>query len=305
MDGMILIDKPQSFTSFDVVAVMRGLFHQKKVGHTGTLDPMATGVLPILLGKATRCAPFLEDTNKEYQAQFQLGTATDTQDSTGNVIAVSEHKVTKQELEQILPQFRGEILQLPPMYSAVQKDGQRLYVLARQGIEVEREKRPVTIFKCELVSFDENTQTGTLCVACSKGTYIRTLCEDIGKKLGCGACMKKLVRTRVGCFGLDDSLTLEQIEEMTHNQTVEEHIVPIDEMFPDYRKLTVLEEYEKLLYNGNAFPAAAVSMQEADLMEQECFRIYDSHAAFIGIFRWSACVFKPVKMFYSHEQPGK
>ena len=150
MDGMILIDKPQSFTSFDVVAVMRGLFHQKKVGHTGTLDPMATGVLPILLGKATRCAPFLEDTNKEYQAQFQLGTATDTQDSTGNVIAVSEHK----ELEQILPQFRGEILQLPPMYSAVQKDGQRLYVLARQGIEVEREKRPVTIFICELVSFD-------------------------------------------------------------------------------------------------------------------------------------------------------
>ena len=150
---------------------------------------------------------------------------------------------------------------------------------------------------------DEKTVTFT--VECSKGTYIRTLCEDIGKKLGCGACMKKLVRTRVGCFGLDDSLTLEQIEEMTHNQTVEEHIVPIDDMFPDYRKLTVLEEYEKLLYNGNAFPAAAVSMQEADLMEQECFRIYDSHAAFIGIFRWSACVFKPVKMFYSHEQPGK
>ena len=129
MDGMILIDKPQSFTSFDVVAVMRGLFHQKKVGHTGTLDPMATGVLPILLGKATRCAPFLEDTNKEYQAQFQLGTATDTQDSTGNVVAVSEHKVTRQELEQVLPQFRGEILQLPPMYSAVQKESGKSVLL--------------------------------------------------------------------------------------------------------------------------------------------------------------------------------
>ena len=166
-------------------------------------------------------------------------------------------------------------------------------------------KRTIHALHINEMNLADDEKTVTFTVECSKGTYIRTLCEDIGKKLGCGACMKKLVRTRVGCFGLDDSLTLEQIEEMTHNQTVEEHIVPIDEMFPDYRKLTVLEEYEKLLYNGNAFPAAAVSMQEADLMEQECFRIYDSHAAFIGIFRWSACVFKPVKMFYSHEQPGK
>lgn len=150
---------------------------------------------------------------------------------------------------------------------------------------------------------DEKTVTFT--VECSKGTYIRTLCEDIGKKLGCGACMKKLVRTRVGCFGLDDSLTLEQIEEMTHNQTVEEHIVPIDEMFPDYRKLTVLEEYEKLLYNGNAFPAAAVSMQEADLMERSVSEFMTAMRHLSGYSRWSACVFKPVKMFYSHEQPGK
>ena len=228
MDGMILIDKPQSFTSFDVVAVMRGLFHQKKVGHTGTLDPMATGVLPILLGKATRCAPFLEDTNKEYQAQFQLGTATDTQDSTGNVVAVSEHKVTRQELEQVLPQFRGEILQLPPMYSAVQKDGQRLYVLARQGIEVEREKRPVTIFKCELVSFDENTQTGTLCVACSKGTYIRTLCHDIGEKLGCGGCMEALMRTRVGRFELKDSISLKELEKIRDEERLGEYLVSVE-----------------------------------------------------------------------------
>ena len=251
MDGMILIDKPQSFTSFDVVAVMRGLFHQKKVGHTGTLDPMATGVLPILLGKATRCAPFLEDTNKEYQAQFQLGTATDTQDSTGNVIAVSEHKVTKQELEQILPQFRGEILQLPPMYSAVQKDGQRLYVLARQGIEVEREKRPVTIFKCELVSFDENTQTGTLCVACSKGTYIRTLCHDIGTALGTYGMMTALRRTMACGFTLGQTIPLQQAKQIIEQGgTLQDRVLPIDSIFQDKPVLTISQAQTTRFSNG-------------------------------------------------------
>ena len=181
MDGIIIIDKPQGYTSFDVVAVMRGLCKQKKVGHTGTLDPMATGVLPILLGKATRCAPFLEDTDKEYEARFRLGVSTDTQDSTGQVMKTRERKVSREELEAILPQFRGEIQQIPPMYSAVQKDGRRLYTLARQGIEVERESRSVTIFRCDLLSFDEDVQEGSLLVACSKGTYIRTLCADLGR----------------------------------------------------------------------------------------------------------------------------
>ena len=276
MNGIINVYKEKGYTSHDVVAKLRGILHMKKIGHTGTLDPEAEGVLPVCLGKATGLCSMITDWGKTYEAVMLLGTTT-------------------------------EYYQTPPMYSALKYKGHKLYELARQGIEIERAARKITIHALHIneMNLADDEKTVTFTVECSKGTYIRTLCEDIGKKLGCGACMKKLVRTRVGCFGLDDSLTLEQIEEMTHNQTVEEHIVPIDEMFPDYRKLTVLEEYEKLLYNGNAFPAAAVSMQEADLMEQECFRIYDSHAAFIGIFRWSACVFKPVKMFYSHEQPGK
>ena len=289
MDGMILIDKPQSFTSFDVVAVMRGLFHQKKVGHTGTLDPMATGVLPILLGKATRCAPFLEDTNKEYQAQFQLGTATDTQDSTGNVIAVSEHKVTKQELEQILPQFRGEILQLPPMYSAVQKDGQRLYVLARQGIEVEREKRPVTIFKCELVSFDENTQTGTLCVACSKGTYIRTLCHDIGAALGCGGCMSALRRTRVGDYTLEGSVTLKQVQAAADPASL---LMPVDTCFAG-RPVLVLKstQAEKKIRNG-----AALTLPTAPGDGE--YRLYGVDRAFLALSRVEGNRLTVIKSFF-------
>ena len=186
MDGILVIDKPKSYTSFDVVAVMRKLCGEKKIGHTGTLDPMATGVLPILVGKATRCAPFLDDTDKEYEAEFQLGLSTDTQDITGKVVSETPHRVTKADIEAVLPQFRGEIQQLPPMYSAVQIDGKRLYSLARQGIEVERETRPVTIYQCDLLSFDEETQKGTLRIMCSKGTYVRTLCSDIGVAyLGC------------------------------------------------------------------------------------------------------------------------
>lgn len=307
MNGIINVYKEKGYTSHDVVAKLRGILHMKKIGHTGTLDPEAEGVLPVCLGKATGLCSMITDWGKTYEAVMLLGTTTDTQDTTGTVTAENEVHVTELEVIEACSSFVGEYYQTPPMYSALNYKGHKLYELARQGIEIERAARKITIHALHIneMNLADDEKTVTFTVECSKGTYIRTLCEDIGKKLGCGACMKKLVRTRVGCFGLDDSLTLEQIEEMTHNQTVEEHIVPIDEMFPDYRKLTVLEEYEKLLYNGNAFPAAAVSMQEADLMEQECFRIYDSHAAFIGIFRWSACVFKPVKMFYSHEQPGK
>ena len=260
MDGMILIDKPQSFTSFDVVAVMRGLFHQKKVGHTGTLDPMATGVLPILLGKATRCAPFLEDTNKEYQAQFQLGTATDTQ-------------------------FRGEILQLPPMYSAVQKDGQRLYVLARQGIEVEREKRPVTIFKCELVSFDENTQTGTLCVACSKGTYIRTLCHDIGTALGTYGMMTALRRTMACGFTLEQTIPLQKAKQIIEQGgTLQDRVLPIDSIFQDKPVLTISQAQTTRFSNGGALSLERLRLSEAQQKEDgKVYRVYGYDGIFLGL----------------------
>ena len=176
MNGVLVVDKPADYTSFDVVAVVRRLAGREKTGHTGTLDPMATGVLPILLGKATRAASLLEDTSKEYRAEFAFGYATDTQDSTGEVLARSDVRVTKDALLAALPHFRGNILQEPPMYSAVRKDGKRLYELARQGITVEREKRPVTIETLECIRFDEASQTGALEVRCSKGTYIRTRC---------------------------------------------------------------------------------------------------------------------------------
>ncbi len=284
MDGMILIDKPQSFTSFDVVAVMRGLFHQKKVGHTGTLDPMATGVLPILLGKATRCAPFLEDTNKEYQAQFQLGTATDTQDSTGNVVAVSEHKVTRQELEQVLPQFRGEILQLPPMYSAVQKDGQRLYVLARQGIEVEREKRPVTIFKCELVSFDENTQTGTLCVACSKGTYIRTLCHDIGTALGACGMMTALRRTIACGFTLEQTIPLQKAKQIIEQGgTLQDRVLPIDSIFRSACFDRFASPNHTFLQWGRIEFRTSAIIRGSEKEDGKVYRVYGYDGIFLGL----------------------
>ena len=210
MNGVIVIDKPQGFTSFDVVAVMRRACGQKKIGHTGTLDPMATGVLPLLLGCATRAEPLLDDSGKEYEASFRLGFSTDTEDTTGRVTAQSGVRVTREEILNRIPEFTGEILQTPPMYSAVHKDGKRLYELARQGVEVEREKRPVTITRLELLAFDEERQEGRLAVACSKGTYIRTLCADLALSCGSLGVMSALRRTRAAGFGLDDAVPLEQ-----------------------------------------------------------------------------------------------
>ena len=285
MDGMILIDKPQSFTSFDVVAVMRGLCRQKKVGHTGTLDPMATGVLPILLGKATRCAPFLEDTNKEYQAEFQLGTATDTQDNTGKVLSQSDKKVTAADVEQVLTQFRGDIMQLPPMYSAGQKDGQRLYVLARQGIEVEREKRPVTIYKCELLTFDEATQTGTLCVACSKGTYIRTLCHDIGETLGTYGMMTALRRTIACGFVLSDTIPLLDAKELVaQGGSLEDRVIPIDTIFKEKPDLQVSQAQTVRFRNGGGLGLERLRFSAAQQQEDgNVYRVYGYDKSFLGL----------------------
>lgn len=285
MDGMILIDKPQSFTSFDVVAVMRGLCRQKKVGHTGTLDPMATGVLPILLGKATRCAPFLEDTSKEYEAEFQLGIATDTQDSTGRILNQSDKKVSEADVKQTLTQFRGDIMQLPPMYSAVQKDGQRLYVLARQGIEVEREKRPVTIYKCDLLSFNEETQTGTLCVACSKGTYIRTLCHDIGETLGTYGMMTALRRTVACGFTLSETIPLLEAKELVaQGGSLENRVIPIDAIFNDKPSVQVSEAQTTRFRNGGGLGLerlrfSAVQQQEDGMV----YRVYGYDNSFLGL----------------------
>ena len=202
MDGIIILDKPEDFTSFDMVAKMRRLLGTRKVGHAGTLDPMATGVLPIFVGRATKCCDILPNQNKRYTAAFQLGYTTDTLDATGRVLTRTEVSATKEDVEKALESFRGEIMQLPPMYSAIQINGKRLYDLARQGIEIEREKRPVTIMELNLLSADDTQHIYQIDVACSKGTYIRTLCADIGEALGCGATMTALRRTEAAGFSL-------------------------------------------------------------------------------------------------------
>ena len=210
MDGIIILDKPEDFTSFDMVAKMRRLLGTRKVGHAGTLDPMATGVLPIFVGRATKCCDILPNQNKRYTATFQLGYTTDTLDATGRVLTRTEVSATKEDVEKALESFRGEIMQLPPMYSAIQINGKRLYDLARQGIEIEREKRPVTIMELNLLSADDTQHIYQIDVACSKGTYIRTLCADIGEALGCGATMTALRRTEAAGFSIADSITLEE-----------------------------------------------------------------------------------------------
>lgn len=283
MDGVIIIDKPQAYTSFDVVAVMRGLCKQKKVGHTGTLDPMATGVLPILLGKATRCAPFLEDTDKQYEARFRLGVSTDTQDSTGQVLKTKERKVSREELEAMLPRFRGEIQQIPPMYSAVQKDGCRLYTLARQGIEVERESRLVTIFRCDLVSFDEDAQEGAFIVACSKGTYIRTLCADIGEALDSYGIMTGLRRTVACGFSLSDALPLEAARErVAQGGSLEDRLIPIADIFRNKACVTVSEAQAVRFRNGGALNLDRTSLRGTG-EDGKIYRIFGPDQQFLGL----------------------
>lgn len=284
MDGILVIDKPKSYTSFDVVAVMRKLCGEKKIGHTGTLDPMATGVLPILVGKATRCAPFIDDTDKEYEATFKLGFATDTQDITGAVVSETMHRVTRAEIEAVLPQFRGEILQLPPMYSAVQVDGKRLYSLARQGIEVEREKRPVTIYQCDLIDFDEETQEGRLTIMCSKGTYIRTLCSDIGQALGSLGVLTSLRRTVACGFSLQCALPLEQAKEIVAGGgSMQDYLLPIEAVFADVPKVKVTASQKTRFCNGGALSLERTKIPQADWFEGRTYRVISPEEEFLGL----------------------
>ena len=221
MNGIIVIDKPSDFTSFDVVAVVRGTLHEKKLGHTGTLDPMATGVLPVLIGRAAKAQSLLPDTDKQYVADFRLGITTDTLDITGKVLSEKSSSITEEELLLSLEPFRGDIMQVPPMYSAVSKNGVRLYDLARQGIEVERDARPVHIGELTLLGFDAAAQSGSLRITCSKGTYIRVICDDIGKALGCGCVMTALRRTAACGFTEADAVSLDRLRELANENRIE------------------------------------------------------------------------------------
>lgn len=281
MNGIIVIDKPQKFTSFDVVAVMRGLFGTKKVGHTGTLDPMATGVLPILVGSATKAQDLTPDSEKEYVAGFRLGVVTDTEDSTGTVKETFPVTADEKALESALSHFRGEIMQVPPMYSAIQKNGVRLYDLARKGIEIEREARPVTIHELELLDYRPEAGEGNIRIKCSKGTYVRTLCADLGKRLGCGGIMTDLRRTAACGYTLKDSITLDEAKKLKEDGLLEQRLCPVDSLFSEYRPLRVTGPQAKRFQNGGALALERTGAKnEADRMK---IRVYSPEGAFLGL----------------------
>ena len=263
MNGIIVIDKPPRFTSFDVVAVMRGLFGTKKVGHTGTLDPMATGVLPILIGSATKAQDLTPDSGKEYVAGFRLGVVTDTEDSTGTVKETFPVTADEKALESALSHFRGEILQVPPMYSAIQKNGVRLYDLARKGIEVEREARPVTIHELELLEYRQETGEGSIRVRCSKGTYVRTLVNDLGEKLGTLAVLHSLERTRSGAYELAQCHTFAECERAMAEGTMQQLLLPTDSLFTDRPAVSLTDEgAERIARGAVVFPRQTDSLPE-------------------------------------------
>ena len=298
IDGIINIYKEKGFTSHDVVAKMRGILKQKKIGHTGTLDPDATGVLPVCLGSGTKLCDMLTDKSKEYEAVVLLGKTTDTEDVSGAVIEEKTVTVSEEEIKSVIMSFMGEYMQIPPMYSALKVNGKKLYELARQGIEVERKARPVVISELTILSMD--LPRVTIRVSCSKGTYIRSLCRDMGEKIGCGACMESLVRTRVGSFLLKDAVSLKQLEENREN--IEEFITPVDACFEEYRKVYAEGRNAVLVSNGNMFRVPI-----ADAKDGELFRVYISdgdNGQFAGVYKFSGeknC-FLPQKMFLSGEK---
>ncbi len=283
MNGVIILDKPEGFTSFDAVAVMRKIAHEKKIGHTGTLDPMATGVLPILLGKGTKCSDLLPDTDKEYIASFKLGVKSDTLDSTGKILEEHYEKISLETIQNALVAFRGEIEQIPPMYSAVQVGGVRLYDLARKGIEVERKSRKVNISLLRLDKFDETSGEGELTVRCSKGTYIRTLIDDIARSLSlCGGIMTALRRTRACGFGIDDALSLDELKMLAEEEKIESALRPLDGLFSEYRKVNVSNAQMNRYLNGGELALERLHLKFNE--DGECIRVYSPDGKiFLGL----------------------
>ena len=284
MNGVIVIDKPADFTSFDVIAVVRRLTGQRKTGHTGTLDPNATGVLPVLLGAATKAQDRIPNHDKSYLAQFRLGLTTDTLDIWGEVKTETTSRVTEDDVRALLPRFSGEIMQVPPMYSAIKKDGQRLYDLARKGVEVEREARPVTVYRLELVSFDSETQSGELAVSCSKGTYVRTLIDDIGQALGVGAVMTALRRTEACGFTLSDCVTLDRLRQLCGEGVADSVLLPTDSLFAVYPKLTVSDAQATRFSNGGALDLSRTALKNTADDGAIC-RVYAGSGRFLGLGR--------------------
>ena len=284
MNGIVIVDKPQGWTSQDVTARLRRVLSTRRIGHGGTLDPMATGVLPVFVGRATRAVEFFEHAEKTYEATLRLGVKTDTQDITGTVLEERPVTVTEQDILNVLPAFRGEILQIPPMYSALKVNGQKLYDLARKGKEVERQPRPITIHELELLHFDG--QDARIRVRCSKGTYIRTLCEDMGEKLGCLGCMAALRRTRAGEYTIEKAVPLQTLLDA---ENPEQYLLSMDSPFLGYPAVTLSENQEKRCRNGNAFTLR---------VPDGTYRAYGKNGEFLMLARVENGVMSTIKSFF-------
>ena len=276
MNGIIVINKPLGKTSHDMVSFVRRLTGIKKVGHTGTLDPDATGALPICIGRATKAADMLTESDKEYKAQLVLGMTTDTLDASGEILTEQPVNATEAEIREVISGFQGEIEQVPPMFSAVKKDGKKLYELARKGISIEREARKITIYRLEILDIDMKSGTVTVSVRCSKGTYIRSLCDDIGKKLGCGAYMNTLERTESAGFTLAESHTVEELERLKEKGNLEAALIPLDRIFAKYKKIKLNAVLSKKIKSG-------IRIRTAKATDGELYRIYDENDAFLCI----------------------
>lgn len=284
MNGIVIVDKPQGWTSQDVTARLRRVYATRRIGHGGTLDPMATGVLPVFVGRATRGVEFFEHAEKTYDTVLLLGRTTDTQDVTGTVLAEKAVRLSPADIEEVLPRFRGDILQVPPMYSALKVNGKKLYELARKGQEVERQPRPITVFELTNLGFDGTRLS--LRVRCSKGTYIRTLCQDIGEALGCGGCMEALRRVRAGEYGIEDAVPLEKLLE---SETPEQYLRSLDTMFAHCPAVTLTANQEKRCRNGNPFSSP---------LPQGTYRAYSQSGEFLMLAKVEDGVMTTIKSFF-------
>ena len=287
MNGILLVDKEQDWTSNDVVSKLKGILHERRIGHSGTLDPMATGLLVVFVGRATRAVEFAEGHDKRYIASLRPGTVTDTQDITGTVLSQMNADVSPERLSEVLERFRGEQLQLPPMYSAIKVRGQRLYDIARSGGEVERQPRSITVHEISLVGRDG--EDFILDIRCSKGTYIRTLCHDIGEALGCGACMSALRRTDAGSFSVTQAHTLSEIQQYADEGKIEQLLLPVDSIFSGTKKCTASSKSEEKIRCGNAVKTAA---------PDGIYRVYSMSGEFLMLGRSENGMMKTIKSFF-------
>ncbi len=284
MNGIVIVDKPEGWTSQDVVSKLRGVFQTRRIGHGGTLDPMATGVLPVFVGRATRAVEFFEHADKTYEALLQLGITTDTEDTTGEILERRPVQVTQQAFLEVLTRFQGDILQVPPMYSALKVNGRKLYDLARQGKTVERQPRPITIHSIQCLEFEE--EQARIRIHCSKGTYIRTLCKDIGEALGCGGCMAALRRIQAGSYSIDRAVPLQELIESTDP---EKYLLQTDSVFEKYPAITLTANQEKRCRNGNSFSAR---------LDEGTYRAYSAQGEFLMLAQVKDGTVSTVKSFF-------